>query len=152
MEIRRGDIYFADLNPVIGSEQGGIRPVVILQNNVGNKYSPTTIIVAAITSVEKPMLPTHVRLNSECLTDGSTALLEQIRTVDKSRLLDFIGKVSSEEMKIIEDALLISIGIDGGIRNYERRNEKANDLSCFSRYIKKNCDVGRCRNRNTRKT
>lgn len=112
--IQRGDIYFANLSPVIGSEQGGTRPVLILQNNTGNRCS-STVIVAAITGhIKDNHLPTHVILNpTTCgLTYRSTVLLEQIRTLDKSRLSTYIGKVSVEKMKEIDAALSISIGSD----------------------------------------
>lgn len=109
-EIKRGQIYMADLNPVIGSEQGGIRPVVIIQNDVGNRYSPT-IIVAAITGQVKKKLPTHIKLNTTGLTKESTALLEQIRTLDKTRLLEKLGEVSVEELNQITEALRVSIDV-----------------------------------------
>lgn len=109
-EIKRGQIYMADLNPVIGSEQGGRRPVVIIQNNLGNRFSPT-VIVAAITGQVKRELPTHTKLTTVGLPKESTALLEQIRTLDKSRLFEKIGEVSSEEMNRITEALRISIDV-----------------------------------------
>ena len=107
----RGEIYNADLDPVIGSEQGGKRPIVVLQNNVGNKYSPT-VIVAAITSKVKKQMPTHVVLTSDCLIGGSIALLEQLRTIDKLRLGEYIGKLGKEDMRRVEEALLISLGVE----------------------------------------
>ena len=96
----RGDIYYADLRPVVGSEQGGIRPVVILQNNVGNRYSPT-VIAAPITSRRKTNLPTHVSINRQVdkLRCNSVILMEQIRTIDKSRLMDRIGVLNDYEMQ-----------------------------------------------------
>ncbi len=109
-EIKRGQIYMADLNPVIGSEQGGIRPVVIIQNDRGNYFSPT-VIVAAITGQVKKELPTHTKIKTTGLPKESTALLEQIRTVDKSRLLEKIGEVSAEEMSRITEALRVSIDV-----------------------------------------
>lgn len=112
--IQRGDIYFANLSPVIGSEQGGTRPVLILQNNTGNRHS-STVIVAAITGhIKDNHMPTHVILNpATCgLSHRSTVLLEQIRTLDKSRLSTYIGKISAEKMKEIDAALSISIGSD----------------------------------------
>ena len=108
--IKRGEIYLADLNPVMGSEQGGIRPVVVIQNNIGNYYSPT-IIVAAITSAEKRHLPTHTKLESSCLNKDSTALLEQIRTIDKRRLISYIGEVSNIEMQEIINVLKKNIDL-----------------------------------------
>ena len=109
-EIKRGQIYLADLNPVMGSEQGGIRPVVVIQNNIGNRFSPT-IIVAAITARTKKNIPTHARLQSTGLPKDSTALLEQIRTIDKSRLIEFMGEVSKAEMSEIVEALRRSIDV-----------------------------------------
>jgi mRNA interferase MazF len=113
IQISRGDIYYADLSPVIGSEQGGIRPVLIIQNDVGNRYSPT-VVVAAITSKigSKKPLPTHITLNTKLLDKNSIVLLEQIRTIDKSRLGKYIGKLDEKYMKGIDRALLISVGIE----------------------------------------
>ena len=108
---KRGEIYYADLSPVVGSEQGGYRPVLILQNNKGNKYS-STVIVASITSrLSKHRLPTHVDMSSIRLKKHSIALLEQLRTIDKERMKEYIGKATKAEMKKIETALLISVGI-----------------------------------------
>ncbi len=114
-KINRGDLFFADLNPVQGSEQGVKRPIVVLQNDVGNKYSPT-VIVAAITSRtrKKANLPTHVPLDNEALEKNSQVLLEQIRTLDKSRLINKIGKVTKEEMKAIDRSLEVSLSLVGG--------------------------------------
>lgn len=109
-DIKRGQIYMADLSPVIGSEQGGIRPVVVIQNDVGNRFSPI-VIVAAITGRIKKTLPTHTVLKSTGLLRNSICLLEQIRTVDKSRLLDYVGEVSNNEMNAIVAALSISLDI-----------------------------------------
>ncbi|MDP4118204.1 MAG: type II toxin-antitoxin system PemK/MazF family toxin [Bacillota bacterium] len=113
MIIRRGDIYYADLSPVIGSEQGGVRPVLVVQNDVGNKYSPT-IIAAAITSqINKAKLPTHIEIDAEeyGLTKDSVILLEQVRTIDKQRLRDKIGKLDDDLMGRVNDALSISFGL-----------------------------------------
>mgnify|MGYP002299014208 CR=1 FL=1 len=108
----RGDIYYADLRPVVGSEQGGIRPVVILQNNVGTRYSPT-VIAAPITSRRKTNLPTHVSINRQVdkLRCNSVILMEQIRTIDKSRLMDRIGVLNDYEMQQVNQALGISVGL-----------------------------------------
>ena len=108
----RGDIYYADLRPVVGSEQGGIRPVVILQNNVENRYSPT-VIAAPITSRRKTNLPTHVSINRQVdkLRCNSVILMEQIRTIDKSRLMDRIGVLNDYEMQQVNQALGISVGL-----------------------------------------
>ena len=110
-KIERGDVFYADLSPVIGSEQGGIRPVVILQNNVGNHYSPT-VVVAIITSQTKKLLPTHVYIGSECgLVKDSIVLLEQIRTIDKKRLENFVTTLNEGIMNEIDKALSISLDI-----------------------------------------
>ena len=111
-EIKRGQIYYADLSPVKGSEQGGYRPVLIIQNDVGNKYAPT-VIAAVITSRHtKAKLPTHIWLNAECgLPKESMVECEQVRTLDKSRLKDFMGAVSDEVMREIEKGLKISFGL-----------------------------------------
>lgn len=122
--IKRGDIYYAKLNPVIGSEQGGKhRPVLIISNNKGNRYS-TTVIVAAITGKEhaKPNLPTHVIVNDcECLEKDSIILLEQIRTLDKQRLQEYIGTFDRRLMLSVDNALAISIGIKIVQSQSERR-------------------------------
>jgi mRNA interferase MazF len=111
--ILRGDLYYADLDPVVGSEQGGIRPVLVIQNDVGNKHSPT-IIVAAITSKSgKAMLPTHCILSAESGLDrDSVALLEQIRTIDKKRLRDYVGTLGRPTMQEVDKALAISVGLN----------------------------------------
>ena len=111
--ILRGDLYYADLNPVVGSEQGGIRPVLVIQNDIGNKHSPT-IIVAAITSKSgKAMLPTHCLLSADAGLDrDSIALLEQIRTIDKRRLKDHVGALGADDMQAVNKALAISVGLN----------------------------------------
>ena len=115
MSIKKGDLYFADLSPVTGSEQGGVRPVLVVQNDVGNKYSPT-IIVAAITSKNKTKLPTHVMLEAEgCgLSRNSVVLLEQLRTIDKTRLKERIGTIDKTRLPEVNEALSVSLGIDNG--------------------------------------
>ena len=113
MNIRRGDIYYADLSPVVGSEQGGIRPVLIIQNDVGNRFSPT-VIAAAITSRDsKAKLPTHIRLyaDNSGLSKDSVVLLEQIRTLDKRRLKEKMGTLNSYDMYKVDEALSISFGL-----------------------------------------
>lgn len=112
MEIKRGELYYADLSPVVGSEQGGVRPVLIIQNDVGNKYSPTVIVAAITSQISKAKIPTHVELGASdfALQKDSVALLEQLRTIDKLRLQEKIGKVESLKMKEINKALLISLG------------------------------------------
>ncbi len=111
-EVKRGEVYYADLSPVVGSEQGGVRPILIVQNNVGNKFSPT-IIAAAITSqINKAKIPTHIEIKASevGLPKDSVVLLEQLRTLDKRRLKDRIGELTSEKMKKVDNALLISLG------------------------------------------
>ena len=115
MNIRRGDIYYADLSPVVGSEQGGVRPVLIVQNNVGNRYSPT-VIAAAITSQQsKAKLPTHIPIHADdCgLQKDSVVLLEQVRTLDKRRLREKMGSVNVQSMKAVNQALSVSFGLIG---------------------------------------
>jgi len=112
--ISRGDLYYADLNPVVGSEQGGIRPVLIIQNDIGNKHSPTVIIAAITSKSGKAILPTHCLLSAESGLDrDSVALLEQIRTIDKRRLKDCIGALGQDDMQDIDRALAISVGLNG---------------------------------------
>ena len=110
--IKRGELYYADLSPVIGSEQGGIRPVLVVQNDVGNKYSPTVIAAAVTSKINKARLPTHIELSASVygLSKDSVVLLEQIRTIDKKRLKDKIGLLSEQTMMRVDDALLISLG------------------------------------------
>lgn len=111
-EIKRGEIYYANLCPVLGSEQGGIRPVLILQNDKGNKHSPTTIVAAITSRKTKAMLPTHIKFNEPFMKTESTVLLEQIRTVDKIRLTEYIGQMNTDTMKKIDKAIVISFGIE----------------------------------------
>ncbi len=110
--IKRGELYYADLSPVIGSEQGGIRPVLIVQNDVGNKYSPTIIAAAVTSKINKAKLPTHIELNALDfgLQRDSVVLLEQIRTIDKRRLKERIGELPENTMLMVDNALLISLG------------------------------------------
>lgn len=113
MTIKRGDIFYADLSPVVGSEQGGVRPVLIVQNDVGNKHSPTVIAAAITSQKEKSKLPTHIELHSEkCgLSKNSVVLLEQIRTLDKKRLKEKMGNIDNALMSLINSALSISFGL-----------------------------------------
>ncbi len=113
MNIRRGDIYYADLSPVVGSEQGGIRPVLIIQNNVGNRFSPTVIAAAITSQNSKAKLPTHIRLyaDNSGLSRDSVVLLEQIRTLDKKRLKEKMGTLNSSDMYKVDEALTISFGL-----------------------------------------
>jgi mRNA interferase MazF len=113
MNIKRGDVFFADLSPVVGSEQGGVRPVLVIQNDVGNKYSPTVIVAAITSQIQKAKLPTHVEITAKehGLDRDSVVLLEQIRTIDKQRLNERITHLVPELMKRVEDALQISLGL-----------------------------------------
>ena len=111
-KIKRGQIWYCDLSPVVGSEQGGYRPVLILQNDIGNRYSPTTIAAVITTRKTKANLPTHVWLNAECgLPKESMVECEQVRTIDKKRLKNFMGQVSEEVMKEIDKGLKISFAL-----------------------------------------
>jgi len=110
--IRRGDLFYADLDPVVGSEQGGIRPILVLQNDIGNYCSPTLVAAAIASRKDKTRLPTHIPLEDiPGLAPASLLLLEQIRTVDRRRLCGYIGQIGSDKMKKIDTALLISLGI-----------------------------------------
>ncbi|MBE6081483.1 MULTISPECIES: type II toxin-antitoxin system PemK/MazF family toxin [Tissierellales] len=112
MIIKRGDIFYADLSPVIGSEQGGVRPVLVVQNDIGNRYSPTIIIAAITSQINKAKLPTHVEINAEYgLPRDSVVLLEQIRTIDKKRLREKIGRFSDEMMVKVDECIKISLGL-----------------------------------------
>lgn len=114
MIIRRGDIYYADLRPVIGSEQGGVRPVLIIQNDVGNKHSPTVICAAITSKMNKAKLPTHVELNTErCdMIRDSVILMEQLRTIDKQRLKERICHIDENLIKEVDRALMVSLNLD----------------------------------------
>lgn len=111
--VKRGDILYADLSPVIGSEQGGVRPVLVIQNDVGNKYSPTVIISAITSQINKAKLPTHVEISAPDygLPKDSVVLLEQIRTIDKKRLREKIGHFDDDMMSKVDECLKISIGL-----------------------------------------
>jgi len=113
--VKRGDIYYADLSPVVGSEQGGVRPVLIVQNDTGNRYSPTVIAAAITSQTGKARLPTHIELSAQShgLTRDSVVLLEQIRTLDKRRLREKMGRVDSELMGRIDNAIAVSFGLPG---------------------------------------
>jgi mRNA interferase MazF len=112
VSIKRGEIYYADLSPVIGSEQGGVRPVLIVQNDIGNKHSPTVIAAAITSQKDKAKLPTHIELNSGCgLAKDSVVLLEQIRTIDKRRLKEKMGELDTTSMTQVNNALSISFGL-----------------------------------------
>lgn len=113
MNILRGDLYYADLTPVTGSEQGGVRPVLMIQNDMGNRFSPTVIVAAVTSRQDKQPLPTHVPIspNHRGLKEHSVVLLEQIRTIDRVRLREYIGRLTEEDMKQVDYALRISIGL-----------------------------------------
>lgn len=113
MVIRRGDMFYADLSPVVGSEQGGVRPVLIVQNDIGNKYSPTVIAAAITSQINKARLPTHIEISAQeyGLLKDSVILLEQIRTIDKKRLREKIGHLDDDLMEKINEALSISFGL-----------------------------------------
>lgn len=111
--VKRGDIYYADLSPVVGSEQGGMRPVLIVQNDTGNKHSPTVIAAAITSQTGKAKLPTHIELEARSvgLTRDSVILLEQIRTIDKSRLKERMGKLDEQTMNKVDNAIAVSFGL-----------------------------------------
>ncbi|PTM53302.1 mRNA interferase MazF [Desmospora activa DSM 45169] len=111
--VKRGDVYFADLSPVVGSEQGGVRPVLVIQNNIGNRFSPTVIIAAITAQIQKAKLPTHVEIDAKSygFDRDSVILLEQIRTIDKQRLTDKITHLDDEMMVRVNEALNISLGL-----------------------------------------
>ncbi|MCM3389740.1 MULTISPECIES: type II toxin-antitoxin system PemK/MazF family toxin [Bacillales] len=113
MIVKRGDVFFADLSPVVGSEQGGTRPVLILQNDIGNRFSPTVIIAAITAQIQKAKLPTHVEIDAKKygFERNSVILLEQLRTIDKSRLTDRITQLDDELMEKVDVALEISLGL-----------------------------------------
>ena len=114
MTVKRGDIYYADLSPVVGSEQGGVRPVLIIQNDIGNKYSPTVIAAAITSQKDKTKLPTHIQVNaSGCgLAKDSIVLLEQVRTIDKQRLKEKMGSLDMNSMDRVNRALTVSFGLE----------------------------------------
>lgn len=111
--MKRGDVYFADLSPVVGSEQGGVRPVLIIQNDIGNRFSPTVIVSAITAQIQKAKLPTHVEIDAEThgFDRNSVILLEQLRTIDKQRLTDKITHLDEDTMRKVDDALQISLGL-----------------------------------------
>ena len=113
MIVKRGDIYYADLSPVVGSEQGGIRPVLVIQNDIGNKYSPTVIAAAITSQINKAKMPTHIEISAEeyGLNKDSVILLEQVRTIDKRRLREKIGHLDEMLMSRVNNALAISFGL-----------------------------------------
>lgn len=113
MIVKRGDVYFADLSPVVGSEQGGVRPVLVIQNDIGNRFSPTVIVAAITAQIQKAKLPTHVEIDAKRygFERDSVILLEQIRTIDKQRLTDKITHLDDEMMDKVDEALQVSLGL-----------------------------------------
>ncbi|CAG9610310.1 type II toxin-antitoxin system endoribonuclease NdoA [Neobacillus sp. C211] len=113
MIVKRGDVYFADLSPVVGSEQGGVRPVLVIQNDIGNRFSPTVIVAAITAQIQKAKLPTHVEIDAKRygFERDSVILLEQIRTIDKQRLTDKITHLDDEMMEKVDEALQVSLGL-----------------------------------------
>lgn len=128
--IKRGDIYYADLSPVVGSEQGGVRPVLIVQNNVGNRYSPTVIAAAITSQVNKAKMPTHISLGAPNygLTRDSIILTEQIRTLDKRRLREKMGTLDERAMRHVDEALAVSFGL-GSVQGWGS-NRKRDRVPC----------------------
>ena len=122
MTVKRGDIYYADLSPVVGSEQGGVRPVLIVQNDVGNRYSPTVLAAAITSQQEKTSLPTHIKVNAEdCgLSKDSIILLEQVRTIDKTRLKDKMGALDINNMDMVDRSLSVSFVLGNNTRIYQK--------------------------------
>ena len=116
MSVKRGDIYYADLSPVVGSEQGGLRPVLIIQNDIGNRYSPTVIAAAITSRMSKTHLPTHIDIFADKagLSKDSVVLLEQIRTLDKKRLKEKMGHLDDDMMNVVNSAIAVSFGLDAG--------------------------------------
>ena len=114
MVVKRGDIFYADLSPVVGSEQGGVRPVLVVQNDVGNRFSPTVIIAAITSQINKAKMPTHIEITAEeyGLSKDSVILLEQIRTIDKKRLREKVAHLDKKLMQDVNDALAISFGLE----------------------------------------
>lgn len=113
MDIRKGDMFYADLTPVIGSEQGGVRPVLIVQNDLGNRFSPTVIVTIITKQTGKRPLPTHVQLETiGGLRHNSMAMLEQIRTIDRSRLKGYIGRIECSDLQLIDQAMTVSLGLE----------------------------------------
>lgn len=113
VQVRKGDIFYAQLNPVVGSEQGGTRPVLVVQNDIGNQYSPTTIVLAITSQISKARIPTHVEISKEKsnLERNSVILAEQVRTIDKSRLEQKVASLDEEIMRQVDKALEISLGL-----------------------------------------
>ena len=129
MSVKRGDIYYADLSPVVGSEQGGLRPVLIIQNDIGNRYSPTVIAAAITSRMGKTKLPTHIDIYAARagLQKDSVILLEQIRTLDKRRLREQMGHLDEEAMRAVDNAIAVSFGLPIGLRTAQKAGEIPTD-------------------------
>lgn len=129
MSVKRGDIYYADLSPVVGSEQGGLRPVLIIQNDIGNKYSPTVIAAAITSRLGKTRLPTHIDIYADKvgLAKDSVVLLEQIRTLDKRRLKEKMGHLDDGVMAEVNSAIAVSFGLDGAATSVEENISPATE-------------------------
>ena len=127
MSVKRGDIFYADLSPVIGSEQGGLRPVLIIQNDIGNRYSPTVIAAAITSRMSKNHLPTHIDIYADKvgLAKDSVILLEQVRTLDKRRLKEKMGHLDDDVMSVVNSAIAVSFGLDTGVRETAQREPEA---------------------------
>ena len=126
--VKRGDIYYADLSPVVGSEQGGVRPVLIIQNDTGNRYSPTVIAAAITSQTGKARLPTHIDLpvDQSCgLSRDSVVLLEQVRTIDRARLKEYIGRAGRATMRDVDHAIAVSFGLEGMLFTQEGQATQA---------------------------
>ena len=135
--VRRGDIYYADLSPVVGSEQGGLRPVLIIQNDVGNKYSPTVIAAAITSRMSKTRLPTHIDIYADKagLAKDSVILLEQIRTIDKRRLREHMGHLDEKSMQLVDDAIAVSFGLNSCTDTYDLDTEQPGGLNSIYGYM-----------------
>ena len=134
MSVKRGDIYYADLSPVVGSEQGGLRPVLIIQNDVGNRYSPTVIAAAITSRLGKTRLPTHIDINAEKvgLAKNSVVLLEQVRTLDKRRLKEKMGHLDDKMMDAVNTAIAVSFGLGGAVAGDHTGNAVASVADTYT--------------------
>ena len=132
--IKRGDIFYADLSPVVGSEQGGLRPVLIIQNDIGNRYSPTVIAAAITSRMDKARLPTHIDIHADRvgLAKDSVVLLEQIRTIDKRRLKEKMGHLDSSVMSRVNNAIAISFGLGAAPDEYESAAVATHDMGAVA--------------------
>lgn len=130
MQIKKGDIYYADLTPVVGSEQGGIRPVLVIQNDVGNRHSPTVIAAAITSKAGKRRIPTHIRLEGhfQGLHQNSIVLLEQVRTIDRARLKEYIGRLNAATMEYVDHAIAVSFGLDSILLSKEDLSKEEDSL------------------------